>query len=106
MKEIFRPRRHRIELLRKVESANSFGEVILEWLHFATIWAEIHPGNIITTRYLRDVEPGWRVRIGAVVLDITAVVDRHAKKARLVELHIDSGTGEHAPCATAMNSKG
>lgn len=92
--------------MKKVESQNDYGEIVIEWSHHCEIWGEIH-GDTVTTRYLPDVLPGWRVAIarGRMMYTIVGVVDRPGR-TRLVELRLEevSSRGENNRGATAMNS--
>jgi hypothetical protein len=93
MSEVFKSRRHRITIQRS--AADSF-----------TTWAEIC-GDSVTIRFAADLWPGMGAVIGRQRFEIVGVIDRLGR-TRLVELKLEarnSGAGEIAPRAMAMNSK-
>lgn len=83
--------RHRIVLETAIRSGDGGGGASVIWTPVAEIWAAIEPrtgteqivgeavsGRIshqITVRHRTDIEPARRVRFGARVFDILAVLD-------------------------------
>ena len=102
--------RHRVTIQRRTSTRNSVGEVLYSWEDQATVWAEIHD-DIITIRYLRELELGWRVVIGRHhFYEITGIVDRKFRGGRLVDLSVKEIQTQHRagaafPCASMVNSQ-
>ena len=80
----FRPRRHRITILREIYIP--FFD-FSSWVKVCTTWAEIHDNRMITIRYQKNLFPGMHAVVGNERFEIVGVVDRPGK-TRLVELHV------------------
>jgi head-tail adaptor len=99
-KEVFlRVRRTKIEVLRRIETRRAFGEIEFVFEKVCSCWAHIEDGNIITTKYIGELFPFWRVKVGESVFEVISVVDKPGK-TRLVEIGIRDiqDGGRRRPC--------
>lgn len=83
--------RHLVAIDRAVETQNAFGEPVITWSLFASVWARVEPLSgreyfaarqvsseqmvKITARYLAGVTAKMRVTYGSNVYDIQDVID-------------------------------
>jgi len=92
--------RHRVEILAKEASQNTFGEEIVTWVTVATVWASVEPlrgreyieakqGQVevshrVVMRHWLDVGPEMRLRLeGGRVLEIESVINPLERNERL-----------------------
>lgn len=93
--------RHRVELQEPTVAQNTVGELVTTWTTIATVPAEVldlrgreyltareahaETTTKITLRYRDDLTRLWRVKHGARVFDVEAVVDLQGRR-RVLEL--------------------
>ena len=98
--------RHRVEILAKEASQNSFGEEVVAWVTVATVWASVEPlrgreyieakqGQVevshrVGMRHWLEVGPEMRLRlevgptgVGGRVLEIVSVINPLERGERL-----------------------
>lgn len=91
--------RHRITLLKQVNTVNDYGAAVTMWKNVATVWADVRPlsgreyfsaqqvQSEITTqiwlRHLDGIKPSMRVKLGKRFLEIVAVLNTQERNVSL-----------------------
>ncbi len=91
--------RHRLTLLRPVETPDGCGGIQVTWENVATVWAALTPVRarsfleaqqdkdevrmIIHLRHRDDVEAGWQCTIGERILEIETIHDPDQRRCYL-----------------------
>lgn len=92
--------RHRVEILAKESSRDSFGAEVIAWVTVATVWASVEPlrgreyiearqGQVevshrVVMRHWLEVGPEMRLRLeGGRVLEIESVINPLERNERL-----------------------
>ncbi len=82
--------KHRITIQSKSASQNTYGEEVITWADWATVWAAVEPlqgrefldGKQITAevttririRYRSGILPEYRVKFGSIYYDILSII--------------------------------
>lgn len=90
---------HKVYLQQPCRIANSFGEPVVTWITFATVWAAIEPLSgrdailaqqsssphtyKMTIRYMRGVNGSHRILYGTRIFEINSVINLEEKNTYL-----------------------
>lgn len=104
--------RHRVVIQEAQEAADSYGQAVVTWTTFATVWASVEPlqgreffnaeqqqaevTTRIRIRYLAGVTAKMRVNWGGRLYNIRSVIDERERR-RAMQLMCDEQLGVSAP---------